>query len=343
MNNVHFHQYTMLCQKHKLFCKFYVFFGITKNMLYTTVFFSYHAPLRRNNMNIIQKKTVKLANGETYAYLDQGAGRVYMLIHGNMSSSAHYLPLFSRLKNARVVAPDLRGFGDSSYNRRFSSLAELAEDVKLFADALGIGKAHIAGWSTGGGVALELAVKYPGFVSSVFVIEGVGCKGYPIFKKNPDGSLSPFASKEEMAAEPQAVAPPLAAFEAQNAAFFEQLWDMAIYPVNKPDPEANKLYIAETLKQRNLLDIDWALATFNMSNEHNGYAAGADTVGKIACPVAFTCAEMDIVVPPATARENAAAIKGAKLLEYPKCGHSPLVDCPDTVTADMVNFFCSQS
>jgi len=35
-------------------------------------------------------------------------------------------------------------------------------------------------------------------------------------------------------------------------------------------------------------------------------------------------------------RENAAAIKGSKLLEYEKCGHSPLVDCPDRVAADIL-------
>jgi pimeloyl-ACP methyl ester carboxylesterase len=289
-------------------------------------------------MENLQKKTMALPNGETLAYLEQGAGEVFLLIHGNMSSAGHYAPLFGRLKNVRLVAPDLRGFGDSTYNARFSSLAELAEDVKLFADAMGIARANVVGWSTGGGIAFELAAKYPALVSSIFVIEGVGYKGYPLFKKNADGSLAPYANKEEMAADPVAVAPPLAAFQKQDAAFFTQLWDMAIYPVKKPSDKESKYFIAETLKQRCLIDVDWALAAFNMSDAHNGYAQGSGRIASVTCPVCFTCAEKDYVVPPATSRENAAAFKNAKLLEYPQCGHSPLVDCPDRLVQDILDF-----
>jgi pimeloyl-ACP methyl ester carboxylesterase len=285
---------------------------------------------------MIDKKTIALTNNETYAYLDQGEGEIFLLIHGNSSSSLHFYPLFKRMKNVRLVAPDLRGFGDSSYNAGFSSLAELAEDIKLFADALGITKTHIIGWSTGGGITFELAVKYPDLVTSIFLIEGAGYKGYPLFKKNPDGTFTPYSGKADLAQDPVLIMPALAAFEAKNAAFFEMLWNMSIYPNNKPEPEDNKLYISETLKQRNLVDLDWALINFNMSSEHNGYTMGSGTIGNINCPVTITCAELDHVVPPATSRENAAAIKGAKLLEYKQCGHSPLVDCPDRLAADIL-------
>ena len=288
-----------------------------------------------------EKKFVTLPNGETYAYIDQGAahgGETFLLIHGNMSSSLHYLPLFRRLPSVRLVAPDLRGFGDSSYNARFSGLGELAEDVKLFVGALGISKAHVVGWSTGGGIAFELAVKYPAFVSSVFVIEGVSHKGYPLYRKNPDGSFAPFANKEELALDPVSVAPPLAAFEAKNSGFFDRLWKAAIYNNAKPDPKDNEVYIAETLKQRNLIDVDWALAAFNMSSGHNGYTMGSGAIGEIRCPVTITCAELDLVVPPAASRENAAAIRGSKLLEYENCGHSPLVDCPDRLAKDILKY-----
>ena len=291
-------------------------------------------------MIIPEKKSVTLGNGETFTYIeraaDQKSAEPFLLIHGNSSSSLHFLPLFSRLGGVRLVAPDLRGFGDSSYNAHFSSLRELAEDIKLFAEALGISRAHVAGWSTGGGVALELAAEYPALVSSLFLIEGAGYKGYPLYKKNSDGSYVPFASKEELASDPILIAPALAAHEAQNSAFFEQLWNMSVYIVNKPNPEESRLYADETLKQRNLVDLDWALASFNMSDVHNGYAMGSGTIGKIRCPVTITCADKDMLVPPATSRENAAAIKGAKLLEYPNCGHSPLVDCPDRLSADML-------
>ncbi|MCK7488261.1 MAG: hypothetical protein MZU97_24315 [Bacillus subtilis] len=37
--------------------------------------------------------------------------------------------------HVRVIAPDLRGFGESSYVNRFDSLLELAEDIKMLLDA----------------------------------------------------------------------------------------------------------------------------------------------------------------------------------------------------------------
>jgi pimeloyl-ACP methyl ester carboxylesterase len=281
------------------------------------------------------KKYIDLPNGERYAYLDEGQGDVILFIHGNMSSSLHYGPLLDRLPGYRLVAPDLRGFGDSSYHSPFSSLGELAGEVKLFADALGIDKAHLVGWSTGGGIAFELAVRYPALVRSVFSIEGVGHRGYPLYKKEGD-TQRVYANKEEMAGDPVSVAPPLAAFAAGNAAFFENLWNAAIYPHAKPDPADNKLYIAETLKQRCLVDVDWALANFNMSALSNGYTPGTGTIAAISCPVACTSGVSDYVVPPDTIKTNVEAIPGARLLVYENCGHSPLVDCPDRLAADLL-------
>ena len=283
-----------------------------------------------------EKKFIALPNGETYAYLDQGEGEVFLLIHGNSSSSMHFLPLYRRMKNVRLVAPDLRGFGDSSYNAHFSSLEELAQDVKLFADALGISKARIVGWSNGGGISFELAVKHPDFAKSLFLIESAGYRGYPLFKKKPDGTFEPFASKEELAADTVLIAPVLNALENKNAFFIDILWKSSIYRGKKPSAKDNKLYIAETLKQRNLVDLDWALIHFNMSGEHNGYSMGTGKIGNVRCPVAFTSGDLDKVVPPETVRENASIISNSQVLNYKKCGHSPLVDCPDRLVKDIL-------
>ena len=77
----------------------------------------------------MEKKYISIGK-ETLAYLDQGEGEVVLMVHGNMSSSVHYEPLISRLQGKyRCVAVDLRGFGDSSYNERFDTLEELADDA----------------------------------------------------------------------------------------------------------------------------------------------------------------------------------------------------------------------
>ena len=81
----------------------------------------------------IEKKYLTLPNGEKIAYVEKGKGdKVIVLVHGNFSSSYHYEPLYKRIPDEyRVIVPDLRGYGDSSYNSPIDSLHELGDDVVL--------------------------------------------------------------------------------------------------------------------------------------------------------------------------------------------------------------------
>ena len=98
--------------------------------------------------------------------------------------------------------------------------------------------------------------------------------------------------------------------------------------------------MAETLKQRNLVDLDWALATLNMSDEYTPYGPGDGSIHCVACPVALTTGEKDIVVPSYMVMDNFNALGDlATLLPYENCGHSPMVDCPDRLAADVMAFF----
>ena len=52
----------------------------------------------------MEKKFISIGN-ETLAYLDEGVGDVVLMVHGNMSSSVHYEPLITRIKDKyRCVA-----------------------------------------------------------------------------------------------------------------------------------------------------------------------------------------------------------------------------------------------
>ena len=289
----------------------------------------------------MEKKFISIGK-EELAYLDVGQGPVVVMVHGNMSSSVHYEPLISRIKDKyRCIAVDLRGFGDSSYNNRFDTLEELADDVNLFTEALGIDSYYLVGWSNGGGVSLKICAKYPEKVKKFFDIEGASLKGYPLYKKeNYQSTGKPYANKEEMATDPMQVAPVLSIFEKGDAAMMTAIWDATIYTVNKPTREQNDLWMSETLKQRNLVDLDWALATLNMSDEYTPYGKGDGSIKNIKCPVALTMAEKDIVVPDYMVLDNYNALGDlATLLPYENCGHSPMVDCPDKLANDVVEFF----
>ena len=92
-----------------------------------------------------------------------GAGPPVVCVHGLGATKASFLPTVAALAGEhRVVALDLPGFGDSGkpfaarYDARF-----FAESVLELLDALGIERAHVAGNSLGGRVALELGLRAP--------------------------------------------------------------------------------------------------------------------------------------------------------------------------------------
>ena len=120
----------------------------------------------------IEKKYIDLPNGEKVSYVEKGSGdKVLVLVHGNFSSSYHYEPLYKAIPDTyRVLCPDLRGYGDSSYNTPIDSLHELADDVVAFVRALGVEKAVFIGWSLGGCVSQSIAARYPELVEKLILI-----------------------------------------------------------------------------------------------------------------------------------------------------------------------------
>lgn len=292
----------------------------------------------------MEKRQLVLKNGEVIHYLEQGAGdKTLLLIHGNFSSSLFYTPLLERLpSNLHIIAPDLRGYGDSSYYRRINSLKDFAEDMKLFMDAKQIKKSNVVGWSLGGGVALELAAAYPEMIEKMVLINSTTHRGYPVFKKDKNNQMligQVYQSPEELATDPVQVIPLLEAQKNKNFAVMSFVYDQTIYTVNKPTNEQNQMWINEALKQRNLIDTDWALANLNMSSQHNFYNAGTNNIHNVKCPILHTWGKKDIIVPEYMVLENYKVLeKQSKLVVYENCGHSPLVDVPDQLTKDILSF-----
>lgn len=295
-------------------------------------------------MNLLQKKTLTLSNQETLAYLQTGDGaETVIFVHGNMSSGVHFLPLLERLpENFCAYTPDLRGFGDSSYHKPIDTLEDLAKDLKDFVDQLALKAFTLVGWSTGGGVCMAFEALYPGLAKKMVLVETVSYLGYPIYKKDDQGAQitgAVYADRQEMALDPVQVAPAVGAMAAGNVDYMHMLWDMAIYSVNKPDPERNRLYLAETLKQRNLVDIDWSLACFNLSSAHNGYTQGNAWINRIQIPVLAFWGEKDYVVLEHMVTETVEAIgPHARYIKLADSGHSPLIDCPEFLAAEIFSF-----
>lgn len=281
------------------------------------------------------KKQIQLPNQETYAYMKAGETNqpVLVLVHGNMSSSFHFKPIFESLaKTYHVIAPDLRGFGDSSYHAPLESLHDLADDLKLFLEALRIEKASLAGWSTGGPIVLSFAARFSAVTEKIILIESASLKGYPIFKK--DDQFQPiltelYQDKASMAADPVQVVPVVNAIEMKNHKYLKDVWQATIYNVRIPDEI--DAYIDESLKQRNHVDIDWGLMTFNMSDDHNGVTPGDGTYKDVRAPILIIWGRKDHVTPEVMFRQNVEAFKDAECFILENGSHSPITDEPDTL------------
>lgn len=281
------------------------------------------------------KQTIDLPSNETLAYLEAGdpTNHPLVLVHGNMSSSFHFTPIMDDLaKTYHVIAPDLRGFGDSTYHTPLESLHDLADDLDQFCELLSIEHASFAGWSTGGGVILSLAARYPKRVDHLILIESASIMGYPIFQK--DDQFQPiltklYQDKAAMAADPVQVAPAVKAMDENNHAYLKSVWEAAIYNVKVPD--AIDAYIAESLKQVNLVDIDWALMTFNMSESHNGVREGDGTYKDIQAPILNIWGKHDYVIPEVMFNQNVEAFPNAESLILENGSHSPITDEPETI------------
>ena len=100
-----------------------------------------------------------------------------LLLHGlgvNSESWGMQTPALSRA-GFRILIPDIRSFGKSSYPGGSVSIRDLAVDIAQILAAAGICAAAVVGISMGGCIALQLAIDMPGLVSKLVLINTFSC------------------------------------------------------------------------------------------------------------------------------------------------------------------------
>jgi pimeloyl-ACP methyl ester carboxylesterase len=119
----------------------------------------------------------------------------------------------------------------------------------------------------------------------------------------------------------------------------KMIWNNTIYTDNQPEPEKYDEYLEDMFTQRNLVDVDYALAHFNISNEHNGLEKGNKKAEKIKAPTLVLYGENDKVVTEQMAKDINNDIGDNATLKYLKnCGHSPLIDDLEQLKTMVINF-----
>jgi pimeloyl-ACP methyl ester carboxylesterase len=109
-------------------------------------------------------------NGLNLYYETLGTGRPLILLHGGLGSGEMFGPTLPQLaEHHQVITPDLQGHGRTADIDRPIDIRLMADDIAALIDHLGLEKPDIVGYSLGGGVALQTAVKYPDKVRRLVV------------------------------------------------------------------------------------------------------------------------------------------------------------------------------
>ncbi len=119
------------------------------------------------------------AGGNRIHYLVAGKGDPVVLLHGYAQTSHMWRPLIDKLaQDHLVIAPDLRGFGQSSIPQGGFTKAEMARDVHGLVASLGLKSVKLVGHDIGLMVAYAYAAQYRNEVSRIALMDaflpGVG-------------------------------------------------------------------------------------------------------------------------------------------------------------------------
>ena len=272
-------------------------------------------------MSWIEKSRVRIDAGEI-AFVDAGDPEAppVVLLSGGLTSSyvwRQLIPLLSPFM--RVIAPDLRGSGDSdSPEEADLGLRAHAQVVRALLDALGVERFALAGHGRGGGVAQLVAAD--GGVDALILVDSVAFDGWPSrtiqdLRERADDVDEAFVRSwfERL-------------FD-EGMGYRERLTDADLEEYRRPfageHGVARFARVARALDGEGLVGIERRLATLEI-------------------PALVLWGEDDVFLPVELAERLGDALPRASVALLPGCGHFLLEDAPETVAPLIFQWLRSQ-
>ncbi len=176
-------------------------------------------------------------NGVSTYFAVYGEGEPLVLLHGGLGAIEMFGPVLAELaQHHTVIGVDLQGHGRTPPHDRPMTFSNMAADIAALIGYLGYDKADVMGYSTGGAVALRVAVEHPEVVDRlVLVSTPFARRGWHQFNLDGMSQMGP-ASAEGMKQTPM----------------------YAMYAAIAPDPEHNWPKLHEQMGELMRTDYDWS-------------------------------------------------------------------------------------
>ncbi len=249
-------------------------------------------------------------------YETHGEGVPLLLIHGStldVNGWSHQIRDFS--KRYRVIAFDNRGTGRTTSPKPPYTIEEMAEDTARLMDALGVEKAHVLGFSMGGFIAQELAIRYPGRVKSLVA---AGSSAWM-------GDLGRARTRLFLDMLKAGLSPELAFRNFYLWFFSEKFFD---------NVENVKAALNANFNNPHPQPLD---GLFGQGEAIIGFDSRL-RAGSITAPTLVISAKEDILIPPRLSEELSRLIPGSKLKHIGGCCHAMIFEDPQAFNGAVLDF-----
>jgi pimeloyl-ACP methyl ester carboxylesterase len=245
---------------------------------------------------------------------DHGAGVPLVLLHGFPLAMAMWDAIRPGLVQvARIVTPDLRGFGGSDKPEGDYSMTSLADDVVRLADALGLERVVLGGHSMGGYVALRFAAAHRDRLAGLILVDS-RAEADP-----PEGRARRDAAIERIGRE-------------GGGGFLDDFVPNLIAPATR---ERSPRFLSE-LRAIAAEAPDHVLA--GCLRGMRDRPDSTDLLRELDVPALVIVGSEDVITLPATARAMAELLPRATLAVIPGAGHTPPVERPLPTAEAIIGF-----
>ena len=248
-------------------------------------------------------------------YVQAGQGVPLLMVHGYPLDHTLWQPQFDGLSDiAQVIAPDLRGFGQSDAPEGAYTMDTHADDLAALLDVLKIERAVVCGLSMGGYIALAFWRKYASRVRALILVD------------TRAGADAPAARQARLDTAERV--------KQEGTAFVveDMLPRLLAEVTRQSQPDVVEFARAMMLRQSPAGVVGALL----------GMAERPDStpmLPTISVPTLAVFGDQDVITPAGTeGRSLAAAIPGAKLVVTPNAGHLSNLEQPEAFNATVHEF-----